>query len=288
MKKLAILLFAGLLVLGVTMPALAEVEVYGEIDKDKVIDVYQDVDIYKDINIDVTIDLTPSKGAQADSVVNQGNFYEFACENCAEKIATIYNSLNTNTGILNVNQAVGNFNNQGNVVSLAVDVFGGSQPPPPGSPGDGFANAETAVGQINGGNLIGSINILFRSATLDTSILNNKGLVGVNQSAGNINNQLNVITMAVAIQGNSALTEADLGQKNVGAGFLDDEVPLSYPQVVYEHDTLKNPLITNSINNNTGIVGVNQTVGNMANQANIANLAAFTSNAPAAVTLPNF
>ncbi len=274
MGKLTILLFAGLLVLGMTMPALADVEVYADIDKD--------------INVNVDVNLNPTKAAEADSVVNQGNFFAFACENCAEKTAYIYNSLNTNTGIINVNQAVGNFNNEGNVVSIAVDAFDGGQVPPPGSPGNGFANAETAAEQINGANFIRSINIAFRQATIDTSIIDNKGIVGVNQSAGNINNQLNVVTLAVALQGNVALTEADLGQRNVSARCLDDDSNGLDFQVVFEYDTNKNSLLTNSINNNTGIVGVNQTVGNMANQANIANLAAFTTNTPTAVSLPNF
>jgi hypothetical protein len=294
MRKLTILLFAALLVLGMTLPALADVEVYADIYKDKDIFVFQDVDIFKLVDIDVYVDLTGlTKAAEADSVVNQANVYDFACENCAEKIALIENSLNGNTGIINSNQAVGNFNNQGNVVSLAVDVFGGGGGTP-GSAGNGFANAETAVDQYNEFDFIRSINILFRQATIESSINSNSGIVGVNQSAGNINNQLNAVTMAVALQGNAALSEADLGQKNVGLGLdlvgvnIDSETTLGDFSLVYEYNTNKNALINNSVNSNSGVVGVNQTVGNMANQANIANLSAYTSNAPAAASLPAF
>jgi hypothetical protein len=295
MRKLTILLFAGLLVVGMTLPALADVVVRGDIDKFACIDVIQLVLIDKDITIAPVVKFTVPQAAQADSVVNQANTQDFACENCAEKYAYIYNSLNSNSGIINTNQAVGSFNNQGNVVSIAIDTNGpgGVTPPSTGVTGSGFANAETAAQQINELDMIRSINILLRNATIDTSINSNQGIVGLNQSAGNINNQLNAITMAVALSGNGALSEADLGQSNVGIPFglifgsIDTDTNVNQ-SIVYEYNTNKNALITNAVNSNTGIVGVNQTVGNMANQANIANLSAYTSSAPTTASLPTF
>jgi hypothetical protein len=40
------------------------------------------------------------------------------------KRGLIDNSINGNTGIVNVNQSTGNMNNQGNVVSLAASLSG--------------------------------------------------------------------------------------------------------------------------------------------------------------------
>ena len=271
MKKLSIL-FGVLLVLGLTVPAMADVWVYGEINKDKNIIVKENVNIKKNINIDVTIDNILKKAAEADAVINQYNGFNWACENCAEKTADILSSILYNTGVVNVNQATGNMNNQGNVVSVAVDVWP-VQPSPNGTPAPtskgGLAHAQTSATQEMALNVIETHDILWRNAFITNSINYNKGIVGVNQSAGNINNQLNAVTAAVCLDGVMALAEADLGQFNPG-----DSHSQFGPQSVYEFNTNKTARITGSVNSNTGVVGVNQTVGNMANQANIANVAA--------------
>jgi hypothetical protein len=118
-------------------------------------------------------------------------------------------------------------------------------------------------------NEIFSVQILFREALILGSINFNRGIVGVNQSAGNINNQLNAATMAVSLDTGVALGEADLGQFNTGCFFFA-------PQTVTEWETSKAAGMFGSVNWNRGVVGVNQTVGNMANQANIANVAVST------------
>jgi hypothetical protein len=274
MKKLITILFGVLLVLGMSVPAMATVLVWGTVSLDKEITVNETVKINKTITIDVDIDDLLSKAAEANSTINQDNLFNWACENCAEKVASITTSINGNVGVTNVNQATGNMNNQGNVVSVAVDVFP-PQPEPPGQGEDppetagGLAHAQTAVNQNMGFNEIVTFDLLFRNAFITDSINNNKGIVGVNQSAGNINNQLNVVTAAVCLDGLVALAEADLGQINTDLG-LDP----CLSQSVFEFNTNKNATVTNSVNGNTGIVGVNQTVGNMAQQANIATVAA--------------
>ena len=280
MKKLSIL-FGMLLVLGMTVPALADVFVYADIDKYKEIYVYEEVNIYKNIDITVTVDDILERVAEADAVINQNNVFNWACENCAEKVSLINNSILGNIGVVNVNQATGNMNNQGNVVSVAIDVWPPDQPPPNGEPPSaesGLAHAQTSAEQFMAFNTINSINILYRNALIINSINGNIGIVGVNQSAGNINNQLNAVTIAVSIDGVVALAEADLGQFNTGFwcyGDNNNEDGFTYfPQSVTENNTNKNALISGSVNGNIGVVGVNQTVGNMANQANIANVAA--------------
>jgi hypothetical protein len=276
MKKLSILL-GVLLVLGMTVPAMAEVWVTGTVDKTKTITVDETVTITKDVDIDVAIDNILDKVAEADAVINQDNLFNWACENCAEKIVTMNGSMMNNVGVINANQAVGNMNNQGNVVSVAVDVYPPQVPPEdpevpdlPESAG-GLAHAQTSATQKMQGNEIYTHDVLYRNAVISGSIIGNKGIVGVNQSAGNINNQLNAVTLAVSLGGTMAMAEADLGQYNSNVpveGTNPDNAS------VYELNTNKDGLISGSINNNCGVVGVNQTVGNMANQANIANVAA--------------
>jgi hypothetical protein len=278
MKKLITILFGVLLVLGMSVPAMATVLVWGTVSLDKDINVDENVTINKIITINADIEDLLVKAAEGNATINQDNLFNWACENCAEKLASITESVINNTGVINVNQATGNMNNQGNVVSVAVDVFPPDQPPPP-PPGEeppppnrdpgGLAHAQTAVNQNMAFNQIVTFDLLFRNALIADSINDNTGIVGVNQSAGNINNQLNDVTIAVCLDGVVSLADADLGQINTDLG-LDE----SLEQSVFEFNTNKNASVSGSINRNTGIVGVNQTVGNMANQANIANVAA--------------
>jgi hypothetical protein len=275
MKKLITILFAVLLVLGMSVPAMATILVWGTVSLDKDITVVEAVNIAKVVNITATVNDNLDKAAEADATINQDNLFNSACENCAEKVVTLTGSVLGNTGVANVNQAVGSMNNQGNAVVVAVDVWpetpvDDGTPPPTGEtdPG-GIAHAQTALNQNMLFNHIHSIQILYRDAFITDSINRNTGIVGVNQSAGNIDNQQNVVTAAVSYGGVIALADADLGQINSAL------VPGFDPgQSVKEWETNKNASVTGSINNNTGIVGVNQTVGNMANQANIANVAA--------------
>jgi hypothetical protein len=98
----------------------------------------------------------------------------------------------------------------------------------------------------------------------------------VNQATGNNNNQANGLAIAVGLRpgGGVAIAEADLGQFNTyntvlesnDAGGSDAQVGIN-----------KSATITGSVNDNTGVIGVNQTVGNMANQANIVAIAAATA-----------
>jgi len=274
MKKLLSILCGVFLVLGMSVPAMATVLVWGTVSLDKDITKTETVDITKVVKVRATVDDLLNKAAEADATINQDNLFNWACENCAEKIVDLTGSITNNTGIVGSNQAVGSMNNQGNAVTVAVDVWPPNQEPPGngGAPEDaGLSHAQTAVNQNMLFNEIYSIQILYRNALIVDSIISNTGIVGVNQSAGNINNQQNAVTMAVSEGGIIALAEADLGQINANPTCVTGAETGSS---VYEWDTNKNALVSGSITGNTGIVGVNQTVGNMANQANIANVAA--------------
>jgi hypothetical protein len=102
------------------------------------------------------------------------------------------------------------------------------------------------------------------SATIDNSVNTNVGVVGVNQNAGNMNNQTNSLALAVGPDAVYALAEANLGQENAH-------------NIIMELNTNKADTISGSVNGNIGIVQVNQSVGNMNNQASAFSISVLTS-----------
>jgi hypothetical protein len=265
MKKLSILL-GVLLVLGMTVPAMAEVWVTGTVDKTKTITVDETVTINKDVVINATVDVDLVKAAEADSVVNQDNLSNTVIGNREGvdnnfKSAKTAASINNNTGIVGVNQDAGNMNNQANVVSVAVAIEPNTADPLLPS----FANSQTSATQKNENNRVHELENWLagpqKEDSISDSINGNCGIVGVNQSAGSMNNQLNEVALAVADNCMVALAEADLGQYNANNQVLD-------------FGTVRIDSIANSINGNTGIVGVNQSGGNMNNQSNMVSISA--------------
>ncbi len=200
--------------------------------------------------------------AESLAIVNQRNHDNHACENCAEKESIIDNSLNGNEGIVSVNQATGNMNQQGTAVAFAFDA-GPADNGDDDDPITGFADAVAGAGQLNYDNTVNSQFIAFRNSTISNSGNNSSGLLYVNQSSGNMNNQANALSVAFAAAegqaGGIALSEADLKQINID-------------NYVFERVVNKNSTITGSFNANSGVIGVNQASGNMANQANIVSL----------------
>ena len=301
MRKLLMLSVASIALLGTS--AYADVTVTATIDKTKDITVTENITISTNVSAQAFISVTADKFAEADAIVNQSNHGNRACENCAEKTDQIgggtagtNDSVSNNVGYVSVNQAAGNMNNQGNAVSVAIDsgAFGGGTPVQPTTGGVGFAEANASVEQINGGfnstgvetpgpsiatdgNIVDTINIVFRNALITNAINQNQGVVQVNQSPGQMNNQSNVLALAFSIRpGGVALAEADLGQFNQG-NFVgeSDGQQVSGTAVVGDGIGInKSASITGSINGNIGIVGVNQSAGNMANQANIVSFSA--------------
>lgn len=286
------------------LPASATVIVTGTVSKQKDITVTEDITITKTISVVATVNSAPNSVAEASVIINQTNTENSACENCAEKLDTISNSINSNSGILVTNQAAGNNNNQGSSVAVAVDLGSGGNPdnpPPAPDPTDtSFANAQASAEQQNGviyepifdpetgrivgyeivsdvGNYVEAVNLVFRDALIETSINGNSGVVHVNQATGNNNNQANGLAIAVGLRpgGGVAIAEADLGQFNTFNQVFEsnDSGDAENPAQVGIH---KSASLIGSVNDNTGVIGVNQTAGNMANQANIVAVAAAT------------
>ncbi len=252
----AVVLFMAVLAL----PARADVDVYADIYKDKDVIVQEYVLIEKFVLLDVDVVSVGDKAAEADVIGNQVNEGNTACQNCAEKRSELLGSITYNTGITTANQATGNANNQGNLVSVAVDVGGGDDGGAPPQDGGGFANAQASVEQRNTGNTVQATLILYRESNIVDSVNNNTGITNFNQAAGQLNNQMNATALAACLNGAVALSEADLGQA-------------TYGYAVQETGTLKTTLIDTSVNDNTGVTFVNQSSGNAANQGNVLSLA---------------
>lgn len=263
-------------------PAAADVFVTVEVNKEKDVTVLEQVEKFKLVRIEVIMERTVQGAAEAQALANQRNTDNTSREADPEivgdlgageidpndmlifKHALISDSINDNTGIVGVNQDVGNMVNQANVVALAT------------------TNSETALthsqaeaDQVNVDNFsFHRENTAFDiadpeanpnlTATITGSINGNAGVVGVNQNAGNMNNQANLVSMSVGLGSEFALSESALGQVNIG-------------NHVHEAQTVKFDLITNSANGNSGVVGVNQSVGNINNQASAVSVAALTS-----------
>lgn len=244
--------------------AMADVFVDGNVAKTVSVEIDEVILKTKTVAITVAITDEVDAAAEATTLYNQRNQDNFACENCAEKLDRIIDSINGNTGITSVNQASGNNNNQATVVSFAYDLP--VEEDPPGDPGPGdpinsaFAHAQTAGAQYMVTNTIETINIVFRDAVINNSVNTNIGITAVNQSAGNINNQANGVAIAVALPNGVALADTALGQFNTS-------------NIVDESNVSKRAAAINSINANIGVTQVNQTAGNMGNQSNTVTIA---------------
>ncbi|MCK4821735.1 hypothetical protein KA005_38570, partial [bacterium] len=307
MKKLFVALTAFAFVMAIGLPAMADVSVFGTIDKDKDKTVKEDVQINKAIYIGVKQVIHASNSAEAQALkndVNQGNVVNEKTTKPVEptyhvnpvdqsvtiidegssavpviKTATIGGgSLDGASGIINVNQSPGSINNQGNAVAVAYSDTAATVTPVTGKGetefmGGVFLHAESSAEQINGGinnDLvdtdtigIGLGNVVtvdpgtVRSNVIDGALKDITGVVGINQSAGNINNQNNAASLSVG-EAVAALSEADLGLVNVGN--------LSNEDGNITTDSLINGALSGTA---SGIIGINQSSGNMNNQANV-------------------
>jgi hypothetical protein len=295
MKRNALKATAGsalalaLLVYG--LPAMADVDLLANIKKTKDIHITETLTVTKIVNLTVNVsDLDYDAAAEANAILNQensNNRVDSSFEQLSDGVdfsdinnygidlaATITGSINGNTGIVEVNQDVGNMANQGNQVSLSIVT-----PAEGGEDSTVLVHSQSEAEQINSGNAVWHgedpqsyegefVNLVDganKSADIIGSINSNTGIINVNQNAGNNNNQGNSEAIAVAISlAGVALSEAALGQVNSNPTNEENGFP-----AVFEFGVEKTAALTSSLNGNTGIGGVNQAAGNMANQANV-------------------
>ena len=254
-------------------PAAADVFIYVDVFKDKDIFVFESTFKDKFITVDVTQDSTPDSSAQAKAIVNvlnEGNLVDGfpggpASNDGLDKTASITASVNENTGVIGVNQDVGNMSNQANVLSLAALVTGAGDPSPAVTYSQAMADQRNIDNESNQDEDL-NLNDPDRTATIANSVNDNAGVIGVNQNTGNMNNQTNAVALAVGLGAFVALSEAALGQENFGNAMEDVS-------------TVRTNLIVDSASNNTGITQINQSSGNMNNQGSVLSFSALTSTA---------
>jgi len=99
------------------------------------------------------------------------------------KVALILDSINSNNGIMDVNQDAGNMNIQNNADAIGIAL------------GGVLALSEAALGQVNRGNTVIEVETV-KSGRIQDSINTNAGIVKVNQATGNMNNQANNVAFA--------------------------------------------------------------------------------------------
>lgn len=116
------------------------------------------------------------------------------------------------------------------------------------------------------------------AALIDNSINGNQGIVEVNQDVGNMANQgnqvsLSIVTPATGSTDSTVLvhSQSEAEQINQDNAVWHGEDPDSYEEGEFVNlvdGANKSADITGSINNNTGILNVNQNAGNNNNQGN--------------------
>ena len=259
MRKLVLAAAVAAFALG-TSPASADVFVNAQIDKDKDKRVVELIAKLKIAVILVANLLTPDGAAEAEAVVNQTNDGNTVDQDTLKGgvglpfnvtlRAAIQGSINGNTGIVQVNQDVGNMVNQGNVLSLALTTSASSFADSQASAQQNTTNNNSALREAS------PPDTPQRTTVIRDSINRNTGVTMVNQNSGNMNNQLNAAAIAIGRNAVVALSETDLGQFNTG-------------NKVGDNNTHKQDLIINSVNGNTGITAVNQSTGSHNNQATI-------------------
>lgn len=231
--------------------AFADVDLSVEITKSKDKRVSEELEITKDVDIEVEVELRTQRAAESETLVNQKNESndEFNYSNSSVSTANVSGS-----GIVGVNQASGNMNNQANAVSVAVDPSGNNNDDP-FDPDSSFAHSQAASDQKNEDNKAFNL----KSGSGSSLSVNGSGIINANQASGSMNNQANAVSVAVGagLLG-VAISEADLGQVNSYNSALSIG-GISIAQI---------PSVTGS-----GIIGINQSSGHMNNQSNVVSVA---------------
>ncbi len=164
----------------------------------------------------------------------QGNVLR---ETNPNSLSSITESVEGNSGLVNINQSSGNLNNQANVRAIAVS-------PGPGAPQKAVARdfgvIEGNIVETSGGK---------KTDLIQDSLRNNTGVIGVNQSAGSLNTEHNLLAFVVGEA--VSLTEAEM------AGVR------SRNKIVQKGSTERVDLILDSFGNTRGMVQITQAAGDL-------------------------
>ncbi len=198
--------------------------------------------------VDVTVTVSGINGVEAissavsgDALVNQtliGNRIE---ERDVVSRSVMHGSFQDGRGVLSVNQASGNINNQANVRVLA------------------FAEGEGLVYDLSLATSARSIkNTVISSGgdyedRISNSFGGGVGIVGINQSAGSLNQQMNVVVLGIGVAlGSEAVV---LGDAALGETIADNSIS--------GVSANRADIITDSFTGFRGIAQVNQSSGDL-------------------------
>jgi len=205
--------------------------------------------------------LCASTAAESDAITEQVNLGTrdgadyYGCywrPDKPENYAPLRFSVIGNTGVAAVNNASGNFNNQGNTV--AGTLTSGSC----WSRG-GLAHAVAMAFQGNIGNRYRAKTKIVEAGIFGSANCN-IGVAAINNAAGSQNNQTNTVAIAAGLKTKIALSEAILDQATM-CGKVCVKGGLNSASIAF------------SVNGNHGVVGVNNSAGAQNNQANVVAIA---------------
>jgi hypothetical protein len=137
---------------------------------------------------------------------------------------------------------------------------------------DEAAESETLVNQTNTGNFEFDF---FASSNSTGDVNGNSGITGVNLASGNMNNQANAVSVAVAGGDNNGTNDRSLF---IGGSFAESQAGAD--QKNYRNDVVTKfwgSFSNLTVSDNSGITGVNQASGHMNNQANAVSVAIGTA-----------
>lgn len=229
----------------------SSVQVNAEIEISKEKNVMEDIYIDKEYTVRVKQKVKPTGSAEAQAVKEDHNMNNTVTEDPGTKKVEATRAyiksgaVDSASGIVNINQSPGNVNNQGNAVSVSMT-----------DSKDSFIHSESAATEINEGNKLSS-RWLEKRNEIENAGIGISGLTGINQSAGNMNNQNNASSLAVGKTSIAALSEADLGMVNTNN--VSCEI----------HVNKSDRIVGSAFNGASGITSINQSAGSMNNQANV-------------------
>jgi len=127
----------------------------------------------------------PRRGEEDGVTVPEGFANEYVNVFGSVNSDTISDSFGGASGIVGVNQAAGSLNNQNNAVAVAVGTNAV------------YALGEADLGQYNTANLA-DVTDQIRTDRISGSFGNFSGIASINQASGSLNNQANVVDLAVS------------------------------------------------------------------------------------------
>jgi hypothetical protein len=168
-------------------------------------------------------------------------------------------------GVLSINQEAGNMNQQANLRSIViVDASGGPA----------VLHVDVNTSQELKNNHVTLMDAGPRSVAIDGSFNGASGIVGINQAAGNLNQQLGVIVVGVGLG-------ADAGAIQLGDAQLE-QIGTPADNTLEEEGT-KGPrtnTLSNSFNDFSGIAQISQTTGDMNRVTQVIGVTITTPGAP--------